>query len=103
MIPNLPEAGLATAVGAVVAGAVQRGRRVVPVVAHQDRRRRPPVPRAGVTVGVTAGASAPEILVQEVLDGLCALGASAPVEVAGRPENITFSLPRELRIAAKNI
>jgi 4-hydroxy-3-methylbut-2-enyl diphosphate reductase len=54
-------------------------------------------------IGVTAGASAPEILVQEVLDGLCALGAAAPVELRGRPENITFSLPRELRIAAKNI
>jgi 4-hydroxy-3-methylbut-2-en-1-yl diphosphate reductase len=54
-------------------------------------------------IGVTAGASAPEVLVQEVIDGLCALGAQAPVEVAGQPENITFSLPRELRIAAKNI
>ncbi len=54
-------------------------------------------------IGVTAGASAPENLVQEVIDGLCALGADAPVEVAGRPENVTFSLPRELRIAAKNI
>lgn len=54
-------------------------------------------------IGVTAGASAPEVLVQEVLDGLCALGAGAPVEIRGRPENITFSLPRELRIAAKNI
>ena len=54
-------------------------------------------------IGVTAGASAPEILVQEVIDGLCALGADLPVEVAGRPENVTFSLPRELRIDAKNI
>ena len=54
-------------------------------------------------IGVTAGASAPEVLVQEVLDGLCALGAQAPVEIAGRPENVTFSLPRELRIDAKNI
>jgi len=54
-------------------------------------------------VGVTAGASAPEHLVQEVLKGLCALGASGVVESAGRPENITFSLPRELRIAAKNL
>jgi len=54
-------------------------------------------------IGVTAGASAPEVLVQEVLDGLCALGAQAPVEVEGRPENVTFSLPRELRIDAKNI
>jgi 4-hydroxy-3-methylbut-2-enyl diphosphate reductase len=54
-------------------------------------------------IGVTAGASAPEVLVQGVIDGLCALGADVPVEVAGKPENITFSLPRELRIAARNI
>tara|TARA_B110000503_G_scaffold143757_1_gene248103 strand:+ start:17094 stop:18044 length:951 start_codon:yes stop_codon:yes gene_type:complete len=54
-------------------------------------------------IGVTAGASAPEVLVQEVLNGLYALGASASIEVAGRPENVTFSLPRELRIAVKNL
>ncbi|MAT92353.1 MAG: 4-hydroxy-3-methylbut-2-enyl diphosphate reductase [Halioglobus sp.] len=54
-------------------------------------------------IGVTAGASAPEVLVQEVLDGLCALGASGAVEVEGRPENVTFSLPRELRIDAVNL
>ena len=54
-------------------------------------------------VGVTAGASAPEVLVREVIDGLCALGAEAPVEMQGRPENVTFSLPRELRIDAKNL
>lgn len=54
-------------------------------------------------IGVTAGASAPDILVREVLDGLCALGANPPQEVDGRPENVTFSLPRELRIAATNI
>ena len=54
-------------------------------------------------IGVTAGASAPEVLVQEVLDGLCALGATATVEIEGRPENVTFSLPKELRIAMKNL
>ncbi|MDX1733391.1 MAG: 4-hydroxy-3-methylbut-2-enyl diphosphate reductase [Halioglobus sp.] len=54
-------------------------------------------------IGVTAGASAPEVLVQEVLDGLCSLGAEGAVEVEGRPENVTFSLPRELRIEARNI
>jgi 4-hydroxy-3-methylbut-2-enyl diphosphate reductase len=54
-------------------------------------------------IGVTAGASAPEILVQQVLDGLCALGANAAVEIEGRPENVTFSMPRELRIDAKNV
>jgi len=54
-------------------------------------------------IGVTAGASAPEVLVQEVVEGLRALGASAPLEVVGRPENVTFSLPRELRIDAVNL
>ncbi|MEH6593739.1 MAG: 4-hydroxy-3-methylbut-2-enyl diphosphate reductase, partial [Halioglobus sp.] len=54
-------------------------------------------------IGVTAGASAPEVLVQQVLDGLRALGADAAVEVEGRPENVTFSMPRELRIDATNI
>lgn len=54
-------------------------------------------------IGVTAGASAPEVLVQEVIEGLCALGANPPVEMSGRPENVTFSLPRELRIEARNI
>jgi|TARA_R100000005_G_C5003293_1_gene211442 4-hydroxy-3-methylbut-2-enyl diphosphate reductase len=54
-------------------------------------------------VGVTAGASAPEVLVSEVIQGLQALGASAPVELVGRPENVTFSLPRELRIPLRNV
>jgi 4-hydroxy-3-methylbut-2-enyl diphosphate reductase len=54
-------------------------------------------------IGVTAGASAPEVLVQEVLDGLVALGAKSAVELSGRAEHITFSLPRELRINATNI
>ena len=54
-------------------------------------------------IGVTAGASAPEVLVQEVIDGLRQLGAQAPIVVAGRPENVTFSLPRELRIPLKNL
>ncbi len=49
-------------------------------------------------IGVTAGASAPEVLVQQVIDGLRAQGAEPAVEVEGRPENITFSMPRELRL-----
>ncbi|WP_372778544.1 4-hydroxy-3-methylbut-2-enyl diphosphate reductase [Litorivivens sp.] len=48
-------------------------------------------------IGITAGASAPEVLVQDVIARLCELGATTPVELDGRPENITFSLPRELR------
>jgi 4-hydroxy-3-methylbut-2-en-1-yl diphosphate reductase len=49
------------------------------------------------TIGVTAGASAPEILVQEVVDKLKTWGGSLLTELKGREENITFALPRELR------
>ncbi|OHV11493.1 4-hydroxy-3-methylbut-2-enyl diphosphate reductase [Kushneria phosphatilytica] len=49
------------------------------------------------TVGVTAGASAPEVLVSGVIERLKEMGATAPEELAGREENITFSMPRELR------
>ena len=48
-------------------------------------------------IGITAGASAPEVLVRDVIAGLQALGAQTPVELSGRPENVSFSLPRELR------
>jgi 4-hydroxy-3-methylbut-2-enyl diphosphate reductase len=54
-------------------------------------------------IGVTAGASAPEVLVKEVIEELQRLGAHASIEVEGRPENVFFSLPRELRIDAENI
>ena len=50
-------------------------------------------------VGLTAGASAPEVLVRAVLDQLREWGAEVPREVAGREETITFGLPRELRRA----
>ena len=54
---------------------------------------------AGVrAVGITAGASAPEILIQQVIAQLCEWGGTPPQELSGRPENITFSLPRELRV-----
>lgn len=51
------------------------------------------------SIGVTAGASAPEILVQELINSLVSLGALAPEEMPGEPENISFSLPKALRIA----
>ncbi|AEF56313.1 4-hydroxy-3-methylbut-2-enyl diphosphate reductase [Marinomonas posidonica] len=50
------------------------------------------------SVGVTAGASAPEVLVNEVIDRLVAEGGSAPEELQGREENVSFSMPKELRI-----
>ncbi|AIJ08790.1 MULTISPECIES: 4-hydroxy-3-methylbut-2-enyl diphosphate reductase [Edwardsiella] len=49
-------------------------------------------------VGVTAGASAPDVLVREVIDRLQTLGGSAAQEMQGREENIVFEVPRELRI-----
>ena len=48
-------------------------------------------------IGVTAGASAPEQLVQDVVRKLQEFGGSAPEEILGTPENITFSLPQGLR------
>ena len=51
-------------------------------------------------IGVTAGASAPEVLVQGVIDCLRGWGAQMAEELAGRPENVTFSMPKELRVLA---
>jgi 4-hydroxy-3-methylbut-2-enyl diphosphate reductase len=48
-------------------------------------------------VGVTAGASAPELLVQRVVSRLREWGGQGPEEVLGREENVVFALPRELR------
>lgn len=49
-------------------------------------------------VGVTAGASAPEVLVKGVVDKLTEWGATRSTERAGRPENVEFAVPKELRI-----
>ena len=49
-------------------------------------------------VAVTAGASAPEILVQEVIDHLKSLGGSTVTEHPGREENIVFEVPAELKV-----
>ena len=51
-------------------------------------------------VGVTAGASAPELLVQQVVERLRSWGGSVPREILGREENVVFSLPRALRPSA---
>jgi 4-hydroxy-3-methylbut-2-enyl diphosphate reductase len=50
------------------------------------------------TVGVTAGASAPEVLVQRVIERLRSWGGELPAEVEGREEYVVFGLPRELRV-----
>ncbi|MFI8742237.1 4-hydroxy-3-methylbut-2-enyl diphosphate reductase [Stutzerimonas zhaodongensis] len=49
-------------------------------------------------IGITAGASAPEVLVLGVIDRLREWGATGMDELDGRPENVTFSMPKELRL-----
>ena len=48
--------------------------------------------------GVTAGASAPEILVQQVVEHLQDITQTEPQELLGVEENIVFSMPKELRV-----
>ncbi|WOG26440.1 4-hydroxy-3-methylbut-2-enyl diphosphate reductase [Endozoicomonas sp. 8E] len=50
------------------------------------------------SLGITAGASAPEVLVKGVINRLIELGAEEPEELEGEQENIVFSMPKELRI-----
>jgi 4-hydroxy-3-methylbut-2-enyl diphosphate reductase len=48
-------------------------------------------------IGVTAGASAPEVLVQEVIEQLRNWGGDVTTEIQGIEEKVVFSLPRELK------
>jgi 4-hydroxy-3-methylbut-2-enyl diphosphate reductase len=50
-------------------------------------------------IGVTAGASAPEILVRQVTERLQALGSEVVQEYGNKREGITFSLPKELQLS----
>ncbi|QIL20353.1 4-hydroxy-3-methylbut-2-enyl diphosphate reductase [Thermomonas sp. HDW16] len=49
-------------------------------------------------IGVTAGASAPDVLVRGVLERLQELGAASVRELHGEPESMVFALPKELRL-----
>ena len=51
-------------------------------------------------IGITAGASAPEVLVQQVVNRLKQWGVEGPEEVQGQQENVVFALPKELREVA---
>jgi len=53
--------------------------------------------REDSVIGVTAGASAPESTVREIVQRLESLGAGSTRELSGAEEELTFSLPRELR------
>jgi len=55
------------------------------------------------TIGVTAGASAPDILVQQVIKRLQSLGAQEAIELIGREENIVFEIPKALRLSVKEV
>ena len=50
-------------------------------------------------IGLTAGASAPEVLVEEVINKLKEWGADEIIEAPGIREQVVFSLPKELAIA----
>jgi 4-hydroxy-3-methylbut-2-enyl diphosphate reductase len=52
-------------------------------------------------IGVTAGASAPEVLVDQLLERLRSLGATRVVEADGIAENVTFQLPKALSAASR--
>ncbi|BBI91999.1 1-hydroxy-2-methyl-2-(E)-butenyl 4-diphosphate reductase, 4Fe-4S protein [Serratia symbiotica str. Tucson] len=54
-------------------------------------------------IGVTAGASAPDVLVQEVISRLKALGGKEVHEISGREENIVFEVPKELRVDIRQL
>lgn len=54
-------------------------------------------------VGVTAGASAPDILVQNVITRLQELGGGEAVPLEGREENIVFEVPKELRVDVREV
>jgi len=54
--------------------------------------------QAASQIGITAGASAPAVLVEQVIGRLKELGADQPRELSGREENIVFSIPKELRL-----
>ena len=55
------------------------------------------------TIGLTAGASAPDVLVQQVISRLQELGADEISQLEGREENIIFEVTKELRVDIKEV
>lgn len=58
--------------------------------------------RGRLRIGVTAGASAPDVLVRGVIERLRELGAGHVTELDGEPEDMVFALPKELRLQLVN-
>ncbi|MFT8229894.1 MAG: 4-hydroxy-3-methylbut-2-enyl diphosphate reductase [Enterobacterales bacterium] len=54
-------------------------------------------------IGITAGASSPDILIKQVIKYLKLLGAKSVSEIHGKKENIRFNIPKKLKISVKLI
>ena len=89
--------GVAMTLGRIVRGLVERGHSVQLVRPRQSSDGEIASFEGVDVVGVTAGASAPEVLVQEVIDQLKAWGGESTTENEGIEEKVVFSLPRGLK------
>ncbi len=79
---------------------VAQGRSIDAYMVDNASQLRPEWVAGRKRVGVTAGASAPEILVKEVVARLRELGATRVTQLPGREENVVFALPKSLSNAA---
>ena len=77
---------------------VAQGRDVEAYMVDNAEQLRPEWIAGKRRIGVTAGASAPEVLVQAVISKLKELGAARVVQLAGTEENVTFPLPKGLAV-----
>ena len=77
---------------------VARGRGVEAYMVDNAEQLRPEWIAGRRRIGVTAGASAPEVLVQAVISKLKDLGAARVGQLAGTEENVTFPLPKGLAV-----
>jgi len=79
---------------------VARGRGIQAYMVDSAEQLRPEWVAGKRRVGVTAGASAPEVLVTELIARLKALGAESVRQLEGASESVVFTLPRELAARA---
>ncbi len=77
---------------------VAQGRGVEAYMVDNAQQLRPEWVTGKRRIGVTAGASAPEVLVQAVISKLKELGAARVVQLAGTAENVVFPLPKGLAV-----
>src|SRR5262245_11391152 len=75
---------------------VAQGRGIPAYMVDSAEQLRPEWVAGKKRIGVTAGASAPEVLVTELIERLKALGAASVRQLDGVNESVVFTLPREL-------